>query len=266
MVTWSGRAVFAAIILLVGFAVPALAEPPIPVLTGRVVDQAGILDASTIAALTRKLGDHESATSDQVVVVTLPDLKGYTIEQWGLALLNGWGIGQRGKDNGVVLVVAPNDRRLRIEVGTGLEGVLSNSAAAGIIQNEIIPRFKGGDLKGGVSAGADAILATIAGTYRSPLVERSAGDRSDSGYNAGSGSGGFNPILAAVGFPLLFVGIVLINLLKGSSRARQTGPFYRDRNDEWRSTRSESRTFGSSSGGFSGGGGGGRGGGASGRW
>jgi uncharacterized protein len=259
VVTRMPRTVLAALLLLLGFVLPALADPPIPALTGRVVDQAGILDASTIAALTRKLADHESATSDQVVVVTLPDLKGYTIEQWGLALLNGWGIGQRGKDNGVVLVVAPSDRRLRIEVGTGLESVLTNKAAGDIIQAEIIPRFKGGDLKGGVSAGVDAILATVGGTYRAPLVEA----------NGSSGGSRFNiERYLPFGIPLLFVAIVGFNLLlRRHGRTGRRGGFNRGYYDN-RSygPRSDSRSFGGSSGGFSGGGGGGRGGGASGRW
>ncbi len=150
--------VAAAFLLLLGLAIPALADPPIPPLTGRVVDQARVLDQPTVDALTRQLADHEAETGNQVVVVILSSLKDYTIEQWGRALLNGWGIGQRDKNNGVVLVVAPLERRLRIEVGYGLESKLSDSAAADIIQNEIIPRFKNGNLKGGITAGVNAIL------------------------------------------------------------------------------------------------------------
>jgi uncharacterized protein len=262
------RRVVAACLLLLGLAVPALADPPIPALTGRVVDLAQVLDQPTIDALTRQLADHEAATSNQVVVVILSSLKDYTIEQWGRALLNGWGIGQRDKNNGVVLVVAPLERRLRIEVGYGLEDKLSNNAAADIIQNEIVPRFKNGDLKGGITAGVNAILATIAGTYRAPtLLERSS--------SSGSVQRDFAPYIPFVLFPLFFIAVVAIIIRGGSTNRRRyydDGPYYgnnrygRDR-DDWGSRSSGFSSGGSSGGGgFSGGGGSGGGGGASGRW
>jgi uncharacterized protein len=259
-----------AVLLLLGLAVPALAEPPIPPLTGRVVDLAHVLDAGAVDALNRQLADHEASTTNQIVVVTLPSLQDYTIEQWGRVLLNGWGIGQRGKNNGVVLVVAPNDRRLRIEVGSGLEGRLTNNRAAAIIEDEIIPRFKGGNLKGGITAGVDAILGTIAGTYQSPLVEANG--------PVGSARESFEKYLPMVGFPLLFAFIVVMRLLFGGNPARRAGPYYRNRDDDdrWNSTRRNQDGWGSrssgfsssrsSGGGFSGGGGRSGGGGASGRW
>jgi len=260
----SFRCIAPTVLVLLGLAVPAWAKPSIPPLTGRVVDLAHVLDARTVDTLTRQLADHEAATTDQIVVVTLPDLQGGTIEQWGYALLNGWGIGQRGKNNGVVLVVAPNDRRLRIEVGYGLEYALTDAAAAGIIENEIIPRFKGGDLPGGVSAGVNAILLTIAGTYKPPAIEASE--------PFGSSQRSFEKYLPMVGFPLLFIFIVVMKFAFARSPARRTGSYYssydntntrRDRDrDGW-----GSRSSGfSSGGGFSGGGGRGGGGGASGRW
>lgn len=261
--------------LLLAAAIPARADPPIPALTGRIVDLAGVLDASTIASLTQRLADEEASTSNQVVVVTLPDLKGYTIEQWGGALLNGWGIGQRDKNNGVVLVVAPKDRQLRIEVGYGLEGTLSNRAAADIIQNEMVPRFKGGDMKGGITAGVDAILATIAGTYQGPSVEASGRGGSDVD---------FKQYLPFIAFPAAFFAIVGLRLWFRSRAPRQIGSASRRRYDDddddddgengLRRNRRSPRRFSQSgsafgersSGGSSGGGGRGGGGGASGRW
>jgi uncharacterized protein len=257
-------------LLLLGIAAPALAAPPVPPLTGRVVDLAHVLDQRTVDGLTKQLADHEALTTNQIVVVTLPGLQDYPIEQWGAALLNGWGIGQRDKDNGVVLVVAPNDRRLRIEVGYGLQGKLTDKRAAAIIENEIIPRFKGGDLKGGITAGVDAILATIAGTYQSPLVEADG--------PMGSTRESFERYLPMVGFPLLFAFIVVMRLLFGGNPARRAGPYYRNRDDDdrWNRTRRNQDGWGSrssgfsssrsSGGGFSGGGGRSGGGGASGRW
>jgi len=252
-------------LLLLGFTAPALADPTIPPLTGRVVDLAHVLDRSTVDALTRQLDDHEASTTNQVVVVTLPDLQKTSIEQWGRALLNGWGIGRRGKNNGVLLVVAPNDHRLRIEVGYGLEGVLTQPVASNIIETEIVPRFKRGDLQGGVTAGVNAILATIEGTYQ-PLVEApSAGLSSDRSIWR------FAPFVA---FPLFFIIIVVVGISRRGTAGRRgyySGPGYgntvnrRDR-DGWGSRSSEVSSSRSSGGGFSGGGGRGGGGGASGRW
>ncbi len=258
--------VAAAFLLLLGLAIPALADPPIPPLTGRVVDQARVLDQPTVDALTRQLADHEAETGNQVVVVILSSLKDYTIEQWGRALLNGWGIGQRDKNNGVVLVVAPLERRLRIEVGYGLESKLSDSAAADIIQNEIIPRFKNGNLKGGITAGVNAILGTIAGSYRAPVpLERSSG----------SVQRDFGRFIPFVVFPLFFVAVVVINIVRGGSTDRRRyydGPYYGNTGYGLGHDNRGSRSSGFSSsgslggGGFSGGGGSGGGGGASGRW
>ncbi|HYD04824.1 MAG TPA: TPM domain-containing protein, partial [Reyranella sp.] len=149
------RRLVPALLVLLGLALPALADPPIPPLSGRVVDLAHVLDQRTVDALTQQLADHEAATTNQVVVVTLLGLEGYAIEDWGRALLNGWGIGQRDKNNGVVLVVAPDDRRLRIEVGYGLDQVLTRYAASNIIETEIVPRFKRADMRGGITAGVN---------------------------------------------------------------------------------------------------------------
>lgn len=165
------------LVLVLGAAIaPAVADPPIPALTGRVVDAAGVLDDATISSLTTQLQNYESMTTNQVMVVTLPDLKGYPIEDWGLALGRGWGIGRKGKDNGVILIVAPHDRQLRIEVGYGLEGVLPDATADRIIRNEIIPRFKAGDIPGGIAVGTNAILQAISGTYEpAPAVPELSG-------------------------------------------------------------------------------------------
>ena len=148
-------------------ATPALAETlPVPALSGRVVDQAGILNSAEESRLTTKLKDLEDKTSIQLVVVTLPSLRGSPIEEWGLTLGRSWGIGQKGKDNGALLIVAPSDRELRIEVGYGLEGTLPDATANAIIRNVIVPRFKNGNMAGGISDGADAIIAVLTGTAR----------------------------------------------------------------------------------------------------
>ncbi|HWU00509.1 MAG TPA: TPM domain-containing protein, partial [Terriglobales bacterium] len=133
------------------------ADPPLPALTGRVVDQAAVLDRATAQRLTDELARYEAKTGTQIVVVTLPDMQGYPIEQWGLTLLRGWQIGQKGKNNGIVLVVAPKEHELRIETGYGAEGPLPDATADLIIRHAIVPRFKQSDYGGGIFAGVQAI-------------------------------------------------------------------------------------------------------------
>jgi uncharacterized protein len=134
-----------------------------PSLTGRVVDEAGILDAATRSALTQKLADLEAKSSDQLVVVTLSSLRGATIEDYGVRLGRHWQIGQKGKNNGVLLIVAPHERKVRIEVGYGLEGTLTDAIAKVIIENSILPRFKAGDFPGGVRRGTEDIIQVLTG-------------------------------------------------------------------------------------------------------
>jgi hypothetical protein len=156
--------VVALLILPLILASPALAsEPKFPQLTGRVVDDAGVLDTWTQSELTDMLASHEGASGEQVVVVTLPSLQGYTIEEYGYQLGRQWGIGQKGKNNGALLIVAPKEHKVRIEVGYGLEGELTDAISATIIQNYILPSFKRGDYDAGVLAGTTEILLALGG-------------------------------------------------------------------------------------------------------
>jgi len=134
-----------------------------PALSGRVVDDAGILDEETRAALTQKLAAFEARTTDQLVVVTLKSLQGTSIEDFGVELGRHWQIGQRDKNNGVLLLVAPNERRVRIEVGYGLEGALTDAVSRLIIENGITPRFRAGDFAGGITRGVDDIVSVLSG-------------------------------------------------------------------------------------------------------
>ena len=155
-------AVAAATSLALLLLVPALALD-FPVLTGCVVDDAGILDAGTRAALTQKLAEFEAKTSDQLVVVTLKSLQGTSVEDFGVELGRRWQIGQKGKNNGVLLIVAPNERKVRIEVGYGLEGALTDAVSRLIIENAITPRFRAGDFAGGITRGVDDIISVLTG-------------------------------------------------------------------------------------------------------
>ncbi len=143
------------------FALPALAAPTFPKLSGRVVDEANLLSPATEAVLTQKLEALETATGRQLVVATLPSLQGLEIEEYGHQLGRSWKLGDEKTDDGVVLIVAPNERKVRIEVGYGLEPVLTDALSSVIIQATILPRFKAGDMEGGVVAGTDALIQQL---------------------------------------------------------------------------------------------------------
>ena len=143
--------------------IPAVAEPIFPELTGRVVDDANLLSYPEEVAITADLKALEDKSSDQLVVVTLPSLQGYTIEDFGYQLGRRWGIGTAKWDNGVILVVAPNERKVRIEVGRGLEGTLTDALSKIIIENAILPRFRDGDFAGGIKNGVRDIALVLTG-------------------------------------------------------------------------------------------------------
>ncbi|GMG87573.1 TPM domain-containing protein [Biformimicrobium ophioploci] len=163
--------------VLLFFSGTALAEPTFPALTGRVVDSAGMLDPATAASLEQQLAQHETATSNQLVVATVPDLQGYAIEQYANLLARHWQIGQKDVDNGALLLVAQAERKVRIEVGYGLEGSLTDALSALIIHNDILPRFRVGDFSGGISAGVNGIIAAIKDEYTAPATRKPSEDR-----------------------------------------------------------------------------------------
>lgn len=159
------RRCLAALALLIVVAVghDGRAAPTYPPLTSRVTDAANLLDPETEAALTADLAALEQKSTDQLAVVTVPSLEGYSIEDYGIGLGRTWGIGQKGKDNGVLLIVAPNERKVRIEVGRKLEPFLTDTMSALIIHNAIIPAFRRGDWAGGIKAGVRDITDVILG-------------------------------------------------------------------------------------------------------
>jgi uncharacterized protein len=157
------KALFGALMLVIGalLAFPASADPQFPKLTGRVVDDAQILPPDVEQRLTQKLEGLEQQSRRQLVVVTLPSLQGYEISDYGYQLGRAWGIGSKANNDGVLLIVAPNERKVRIEVGYGLEGVLPDGMGFLIVNNDIVPRFKAGDMPAGIEAGADAIIKQL---------------------------------------------------------------------------------------------------------
>ena len=151
-----------------------LVEPTFPALTGRVVDGAGLLSAAEISELDAKLKAVEDSSSDQVVVVTVSSLQGYSIEDYGLRLGNHWGVGSKELNNGVLLIVAPNERKVRIEVGRGLEATLTDALSKTIIDTSILPRFRTGDFAAGIKSGAEGIARALGEV---PPVRRSRSPR-----------------------------------------------------------------------------------------
>lgn len=134
-----------------------------PALSGRVVDSAELLSVPDRAALTESLAGLEAKTTDQLVIVTLKSLQGTTIEDYGYQLGRNWRIGQKDKNNGALLIVAKTERKVRIEVGYGLEGDLTDAMTRFIIESSILPRFKAGDFAGGIKQGTATIIQVLTG-------------------------------------------------------------------------------------------------------
>ena len=223
-----------------------------PALSGRVVDDAQMLDPATRQQLTQTLEAHEKATGEQVVVVTVPGLQGTAIEDYGYQLGRAWGIGQKDKNNGALLIVARDDRKLRIEVGYGLEDRLTDAQSSVILNQVITPAFKKGQFSQGISDGVAAILQVLGGD---PLAEPAYA----SGQGQGSDFMAEHPFVVLLLF-VLFVIVVAACQFYGICNAGGGGG-------------SRSGGFGGGGfgggrggGGFSGGGGSFGGGGASGGW
>jgi len=185
------------------------AAPGFPPLTGRVVDDAGVLSPETQNQLSALLAQEEKQTGDQIVVATLKSLQGYSIEQYGYQLGRAWGIGQKGKNNGVLLIVVPSTHDVRIEVGYGLEGQLTDAQTKVIIDEFIVPAFRRGDYDAGALAGTQAIIKVLGGVTLTPTAEN-ASDQ-DQGHHGGAPWGFIVMILIWLVFgrflwPLLFLG------------------------------------------------------------
>lgn len=153
----------AAVFALFGAFSTAFAAPNYPELQGRITDNAQLLTAADRAQIEAELKALEEKSTDQIAVVTVPSLDGYPIEDYGVGLARKWGIGQKDKDNGVLLIVAPNERKVRIEVGRRLEPQMTDTMASVIIQNAILPKFRRGDFSGGIRDGVSDIKAVLLG-------------------------------------------------------------------------------------------------------
>ncbi len=155
----------ARLLCVLGFALAAASAwaLDVPPLTGRVVDLAQVMPAALKAQLTSELEAHEAKTGNQVAVLILPSLDGEPLEPYSHRVATTWALGRKGTDNGVLLLVALRERKIRIEVGYGLEGTLTDLRASRIIRYDMVPRFRAGDVPGGIAAGVRRVLETIEG-------------------------------------------------------------------------------------------------------
>jgi uncharacterized protein len=254
--TMTGRSHIVWTVLLLGFVLRAgvafSADLKFPPLMGRVVDDAGILSPSTISELDEMLAQHEHTTSEQIVVATLGSLQGHSIEDYGYQLGRSWGIGQKGKNNGAIFIVAPNEHKVRVEVGYGLEGQLTDAASRVIIENYITPQFRKGDFNAGVLAGTGAILRALGDDAAANLHSEAQPIAQPSEINSPSFS------------PLLWLLLIVIILFIVSRRSRY--PYVMRRGGPYLGPGGGFGGGSSGGSGFAGGGGSFGGGGASGSW
>ncbi len=248
--------------------VPARAAPTFPQLTGQVVDDAKILSPDDHAAILSELQALEAKSSDQLVVVTVPSLQGYEIEDYGYQLGRHWGIGQQGKNNGVLLIIAPNERKVRIEVGRGLEPIVTDLMSKIIIENAILPEFRKGNFGAGIRAGVRDLKDTLLGDAEE--VKQRA-----KGLDKGDGPDWLGLLMIAF-WIAIFLYIIYVQSRYAAQQAQTVGPDGRRRrargggivilpggaSDSW----GGGGWSGGGGGGWSGGGGDFGGGGGSGSW
>jgi uncharacterized protein len=178
----------------------------VPFLSGRVNDDAHLLDSGTAAALELKLKDYEARTGRQFAVLTVPSLQGEVLEDYSLKVARTWKLGRKDQNDGILLLVARDDRKIRFEVGYGLEGLLTDAAAGRIIRDVIVPRFRAGAFSGGVSAGVDAALAVLDGPTAAPPAPTASGAPAPP-VRARFRSGADDP---APGFGMLLAALILL--------------------------------------------------------
>jgi uncharacterized protein len=258
LVAAAGLAASAAVLL--GLEVPAL--------EGRVNDQAGLLDAEARARIEQKLAEFESETGSQVAVLTLPSLEGESIEDFSIRVVEAWQLGREGVDDGVLLLVARDERQLRLEVGYGLEGRIPDALARRIVDDVIVPRLQEGDFAAGIEGGVEAVQGLVRGQAVPPEVTGPA--RPSVLSILGEVLGAFRGCLTPIGVIVLFVAFSIlerkyprlfakISSSGGSSWSSRSGGSSSSSSSSSRSSSGGSRSFSGGGGRFGGGG-------ASGRW
>ena len=251
------------------FAITPAAAQTFPKLTGRVVDQANLLDPAQEVALTAKLAALETQSQRQFVVATIADLEGYDDSDYGYRLGRAWAIGGKERNDGLLLLVAPNDRKVRIEVGYGLEGIMTDALSHRIIQDKVLPAFKAGNYPAGIDAGVDSVITQLQlPPEEAAKIVAAAGRQSRNS----KGEGIPTEAIIFMLFFIFFVVLPIIRSLSGGGRKHRrggVGPVIIWGGNDWGGGGGGSSWGGGGSagfGGFSGGGGSFGGGGASGGW
>jgi uncharacterized protein len=270
--------IFRALLLMLALLiVPQLASAQtFPPLSGRVVDAANLLSPAQKQQLEALSTDVGNVAQRQFVVATIPDLQGYPIEDYGYKLGRAWGIGQKDANNGIILIVAPNERKVRIEVGYGLEPIMTDALSQSIIDQQILPKFRAGDMAGGIIAGAQAIAEQMKAPPEAAEARvKAAAATPQAVRSSGSSSDGFIAIFWIV-IVLFFVLPIIFRGARGRKYRGGRGPvelWGPGLGGGWGSGGSSSSgwssggsDWGGGGGGFSGGGGSFGGGGASGSW
>lgn len=225
----------------------AIAAQPLPTPNGYVTDQANMLSSTVESELNQALSELEKTDSTQIAVLTINTLNNEALESYALNILQTWGIGQKQKDNGALLLIVKNDRKIRIEVGYGLEGRLTDLLSGRIIDHIISPKFKQGQFDEGVSAGVHAMIDVVHGEFKAEKKTKTK----------------IHPLIIMIGFFVFSLIVSRLNRKYGSKTRRSSMRFP---TSSHRGGYGGSSHSGSSGGGFSGGGGSGGGGGASGGW
>lgn len=273
---WAGFAAACAGLILLAASPAFAADPKFPALTGRVVDDAHVLNPAVVSELTQRSEDIEKQSGRQMVVATVPSLQGLEIEDYGYRLGRAWAVGEKGKNTGAILLVAPTERKVRIEVGYGLEGDITDALSSVVINQKILPRFRAGDIPGGVQAGGDALADLMA--LPSDQLQQKSAEAAATPRAADS-----DRPHASHGIPIVFLIFIMIwvfsAVFRGRGRYGQGGggvgswlPWVilggmagrGGRDDDWGG--GGGGGFGGGGGGFSGGGGSFGGGGSSGSW
>ena len=264
-----GGGLLVAVLAVFAFAGAALAAAPkFPALTGRVVDDAHLLSPETAQKLDGELANLEAQTGHQVVVATVPDLQGHEIEDYGYQLGRAWQLGRKGVNDGAILLVAPSEHKVRIEVGYGLEPVLTDALTSVILQEKVLPQFKQGHMEQGVVDGAEAIIAQVG--LPEDQAKANAAQAAERPAVQVRESGGVRPHIPVI-FIMLIVFWVISGLLRAGGRRGGLGglwwlPFLFMGGGRGGGWGGGGGFGGGGGGGFSGGGGSFGGGGSSGSW
>jgi uncharacterized protein len=214
------KTIFSILIFCLAWATQPATAQSFPALSGRVVDEAGLLSPAEETALTAKLQTLEDKTQRQMVVATIANLQGYDIADYGYQLGRKWAVGDKTRNDGALLIIAPNERKVRIEAGYGLEGVLTDAVSSQIIRNDITPAFKAGNFAGGINAGADKMIQIL---QLSPEEAQKVAAQAALAQKQSAGNGDGSAIIFWLFLFFFFILPILRSLFGGGRKHSKSG-------------------------------------------